>query len=255
VEGVAKRYETGGLFSRRHLAAVRSASLRIAPGEFVGLVGESGSGKSTLARLVMGLEQPDEGRITVAGEDVTAGGADALLHRAAHVQMVFADPDTALNPHMRVAAAITQTLAAQSAPWRVREKRARELLAEMDMPLELGVRRPEHLSRSQRQRVNLARALCARPRLLVADELVTGLDVPLQSQLLNLLHRLRQDSEFALLFISHDLSVVRHLCDRVVVMHEGVVVEEGPTETVFGWPRLEPTRALIAASPPGVDPI
>jgi peptide/nickel transport system ATP-binding protein len=244
MEGVAKRYPGGA-------HAVRAASLRIAPGEFVGLVGESGSGKSTLARLVLGLERPDAGRIVVAGQDVAGGGAAERLHRAAQVQMVFADPETALNPHRRVAEVITQALEAQHAPWRVREKRARELLAEMDLPLELGVRRPGQLSRSQRQRANLARALCVRPRLLVADELVSGLDVPLQSQLLNLLHRLRQDSEFAMLFITHDLGVVRHLCDRVVVMHEGTVVEDGPTETVFGWPRVAQTQALIAATPRG----
>jgi peptide/nickel transport system ATP-binding protein len=244
MEGASKRYPGGA-------QAVREASLRIAPGEFVGLVGESGSGKTTLARLILGLEQADAGRILVAGQDVAEGGETARLHRVANVQMVFADPETALNPHRRVAEVITQALEAQQAPWRVREKRARELLAEMDMPLALGVRRPAQLSRSQRQRANLARALCIRPRLLVADELVSGLDVPLQSQLLNLLHRLRQDSEFAMLFITHDLSVVRHLCDRVLVMHQGVVVEDGPTETVFGWPRVEQTRALIAATPRG----
>ena len=213
------------------------------------MAGESGSGKSTLGRLVVGLEQPSAGRIVLAGSDVTAGDEAARLHRVATVQMVFQDPQSALNPRRRVASIITQALEAQDARPRVREKRARELLAELSMPLELGVRTPAQLSGGQRQRVNIARALCSVPRLLVADEIVSGLDVSVQAQLLTLLHRLRRDHDFALLFISHDLSVVRHLCDRVLIMHQGEIVEEGPTETVFGWPRHDYTKTLLAAIP------
>jgi len=249
LDDISKSFATGAWPRRGRVDAVRGVSLRIAPGEFVAVVGESGSGKSTLGRLVVGLEQPDTGRIVLAGHDVTAGDEAARQHRIATVQMVFQDPQSALNPRRRVASIITQALEAQNAKFSVREKRARALLAEMGMPLELGLRTPAQLSGGQRQRVNIARALCSVPRLLVADEIVSGLDVSVQAQLLTLLNRLRQDHDFALLFISHDLSVVRHLCDRVLVMHQGEIVEEGPTETVFGWPRHEHTRTLLAAVP------
>ncbi len=249
MERVSKRFATGAWPRRGTVEAVRDVNLRIAPGEFVAVVGESGSGKSTLARLVAGLEQPSGGRIVLAGQDVTAGDEAARLHRVGSVQMVFQDPNAALNPRRRVSDIVTQALEARDARSRVREKRARELLAEMGMALELGVRTPAQLSGGQRVRVNIARALCNGPRLLVADEIVSGLDVSVQAQLLMLLHRLRQDHDFALLFISHDLAMVRHLCDRVLVMQGGTIVEEGPTETVFGWPRHEHTRALVAAVP------
>lgn len=249
LEGVGKRFATGAWPLRGAVEAVRGVTLRIAPGEFVALVGESGSGKTTLGRLVMGLEMPSEGRIVLAGQDVTAGDAAARRHRVAGAQMVFQDPQSALNPRRRVSDIVTQALETRGARTAVRERRARELLAEMGMALELGVRLPGRLSAGERQLVGIARALCSGPRLLVADEIVSGLDVSVQAQLLTLLHRLRQDHDFALLFISHDLTVVRHLCDRVAVMHAGEIVEEGPTETVFGWPRHAHTRALLAAVP------
>jgi len=249
MERVSKRFATGAWPRRGTVEAVRAVSLRIAPGEFVAVVGESGSGKSTLGRLVAGLEQPSDGRIVLAGQDVTTGDEAARLHRVGSVQMVFQDRQAALNPRRRVSDIVTQALEAQDSRFRVREKRARELLAEVGMALELGVRSPGQLSGGQRVRVNIARALCNGPRLLVADEILSGLDVSVQAQLLMLLHRLRQDHDFALLFISHDLAMVRHLCDRVLVMQGGAIVEEGPTETVFGWPWHEHTRALVAAVP------
>lgn len=249
LEGLCKSFTTGAWPRRGRVDAVRDVSLRVAPGEFVAVVGESGSGKSTLGRLVVGLERPDAGRIVLAGHDVGAGDAAARRHRVDHVQMVFQDPQAALNPRRRVAAIIAQALEAQGAKFAVRERRVRTLLAEMGMPLELGVRSPAQLSGGQRQRVSIARALCSAPPLLVADDIMAGLDISVQAQLLLLLHRLRQDHDFALLFISRDLPVVRHLCDRVLVMHRGAIVEEGPTATVFGWPRHDCTRALLAAVP------
>jgi peptide/nickel transport system ATP-binding protein len=253
LDGVSKTYRAqSGLFGRfRPFVALEAASLRVAPGEFVGIVGESGSGKSTLARLVMGLEAPSTGRIVIEGKEVAASKA-GWAKRLHALQMVFQDPQSALNPRRRVASLATQAL--EAGPHRVnraeRNARALELLRETGLAAELAQRFPPQLSGGQRQRVNIARALCATPRLLVADEIVSGLDVSVQAQILNLLLRLREEHGIALLFISHDLSVVRYLCSRVIVMHRGAIVEEGPTETVFTAPRHAHTRALLAAVPP-----
>ena len=212
-------------------------------------MGESGSGKSTLARLIVGLETPSAGRIAIAGREID-GSADADAHRRRHVQMVFQDPQSALNPRRRVASIVTQPLEAAgqslgSAP------RARRPAAARDRPAARAAARfPAQLSGGQRQRVNIARALCAVPRILIADEIVSGLDVSVQAQLLNLLAALRRERGFSMLFISHDLSVVRYLCDRVLVMVRGEVVESGPTEQVFAAPAHDYTRTLLAAVPP-----
>jgi len=230
------------------VAAVLPLDLDLHPGEFVGVVGESGSGKSTLARLVMGLETPSAGRILLDGRDVTGD----LRARLGTAQMVFQDPQSALNPRRSVLSLVTQALESPlfrgAAPDRA--ARARELLRETGLPEEVLTRYPPQLSGGQKQRVNIARALCVTPRLLVADEIVSGLDVSVQAQILNLLLDLRARSGIALLFISHDLAVVRTLCDRVLVMHRGAVVEQGATAEVFGAPRHPYTRALLAAVPP-----
>ena len=235
VDGLGKRFHTG-LFAKRDVWAVRDASFAIREGELVGLVGESGSGKSTVARLVMGLERPTTGRITLGGK----------------AQMVFQDPQSALNPRRRVGDIVTQAMQAgrHPAPRAERMHRAVALLAEVGLGEDMIDRYPAQLSGGQRQRVNIARALCAMPRLLVADEIVSGLDVSVQAQLLALLLRLRAESGVALLLISHDLSVVRHLCERVLVMHRGDIVEQGPTEAVFAHPAHPYTRRLLAAVPP-----
>jgi peptide/nickel transport system ATP-binding protein len=240
----------------RTVTAVRDANLAVAPGEFVGVVGESGSGKSTLARLVMGLEAPSAGRIELGGQAMTQAKADWAA-RIRTVQMVFQDPQSALNPRRTVGSLATQALEAQhhreghhAAPRAARHARALALLRETGLPEELAPRFPPQLSGGQRQRVNIARALCTTPPLLVADEIVSGLDVLVQAQILNLLLRLRETHGIALLFISHDLSVVRYLCSRVVVMHRGAIVEDGTTEQVFAAPRHAYTKSLLAAVPP-----
>ena len=231
----------------------RSRCLTRAGGrEFLGVVGESGSGKSTLARLLVGLDTATSGRIRLAGVDVTAADAAVRKHRVRTIQMVFQDPQSALNPRRRVFEIVTQALeAADPAPSRAeRFARAEELLLDMRLTREVALRFPNELSGGQRQRVNIARALCCLPKLLVADEIVSGLDVSVQAQLLELLLSLRDKHGFSMILISHDLSVVRHVCERVMVMREGRVVEAGPTRQVLDSPSHPYTKALLAAVPP-----
>jgi peptide/nickel transport system ATP-binding protein len=254
VEGLQKHYAVGGGLpgAARTVAAVKNASFSIAENEFVALVGESGSGKSTVARLLVGIEQPDAGRILLNGEHLTATSTQSRALRAKSLQMVFQDPYSALNPRRRIASIVTQAMEAGSrhASWDERLARTLELLAEVGLPADVAARLPGQLSGGQRQRINIARALCILPKILVADEIASGLDVSIQAQLLNLLARLRAELGFAMLFISHDLSVVRHLCSRVLVMYRGEIVEQGPIERVFADPQHPHTRALLASVPP-----
>jgi peptide/nickel transport system ATP-binding protein len=227
-------------------------SFAIAENEFVALVGESGSGKSTIAKLLVGLEQPSSGRILLNGEDLTDPTTRNAARRAVDLQMVFQDPQSALNPRRRVASIITQAMEAGSrhASWDERLARTGELLAEVGLSDDFASRLPGQLSGGQRQRINIGRALCNIPKILVADEIASGLDVSIQAQLLSLLARLRAELGFAMLFISHDLSVVRHLCSRVLVMYRGEIVEQGAVETVFSSPQHPHTRALLSSVPP-----
>jgi peptide/nickel transport system ATP-binding protein len=253
VDGLQKLYAVGGgsFGGARTVVAVKQASFNIAENEFVALVGESGSGKSTIAKMLVGLEPPTSGKILLNGEDLTVPTRNTAL-RAASVQMVFQDPQSALNPRRRVASIVTQAMEAGSrhASWDKRLKRTQELLAEVGLSADFATRLPGQLSGGQRQRINIARALCTLPKILVADEIVSGLDVSIQAQLLNLLARLRAELGFAMLFISHDLSVVRHLCSRVLVMYGGEIVEQGPVEKVFNNPQHPHTRALMSSVPP-----
>lgn len=250
VENVAKTFSRGGLFSRRvENHAVKSLSFSLAPGEFVGVVGESGSGKTTLGRLIMGLEVPTEGRIVLDGK---ALGHDAAewRRRIASIQLVFQDPRSALNPRRTVLRLVTQPMQAAPHSRQELQDRAAVLFTDTGLPQDVASRIPSEMSGGQRQRVNIARALCRTPRLLIADEIASGLDVSVQAQILNLLLRLRSEYNIALLMISHDLPVVRYLCSRVMVMCKGEVVESGRTDEVFSAPRHPYTRELIAAVPP-----
>jgi peptide/nickel transport system ATP-binding protein len=251
VEGLSKLYVgSRSLFgSAADIRAVQSAAFAIDQNEFVGLVGESGSGKSTIAKLLVGLEQPSAGRIVLNGQDVTDPSPQSRRLRTSAIQMVFQDPQSALNPRRRVASIVTQAMEAgnRHATWGERLERAKTLLAEMGLSSEFAARYPAQLSGGQRQRINIARALCDVPKLLVADEIVSGLDVSIQAQLLALLARLQSEFGFAMLFISHDLAVVRHLCKRVLVMYRGEIVEQGPVEEVFANPQHAHTRALVSA--------
>jgi peptide/nickel transport system ATP-binding protein len=250
--GLSKTFVTdGGLFRRSTVDAVKEMTFALHRNEFIGIVGESGSGKSTVARMLCGLERPSEGSLVIEGREVADFTTASRAHQRGHVQMVFQDPQSALNPRRRVGSIVTQAMeAAGERDWRVRLARAEALLLEIGLPPEVATRFPTQLSGGQRQRVNIARALCVAPNILVADEIVSGLDVSVQAQLLNLLLTLRRQRGFSMLLISHDLSVVRYLCDRVLVMYRGEVVESGPTADVFNAPAHPYTRTLLAAVPP-----
>ncbi len=239
-------FRSRGFFATSETVAVADADIVVHEGEFVGLVGESGSGKSTVARLVAGLDQPSSGQILLDGQrDMPR----ALRRR--HVQMVFQDPQSALNPRHRVGDIVTQAMRVDGHSQPAdRTARAAELLAQVGLSPEIAGRTPSQLSGGQRQRVNIARALCVVPKLLVADEIVSGLDVSVQAQLLDMLLELRERLGFAMLLISHDLAVVRYLCARVVVMHRGAIVEQGDTDAVFTAPQHDYTCTLLEAVPP-----
>ncbi|MCD1634377.1 ABC transporter ATP-binding protein [Martelella mediterranea] len=246
-----KSYVLRDLFGRaRHVEALKGLNFEVREGEFVGVVGESGSGKTTLTKLIVGLEDVSEGELRVAeldGADHSSANRRRILDQ---VQLVFQDPESALNPRRTVGSLTTQAVEAKGLPpsAQSRDALARQLLEYVKLTPDMISRFPKQLSGGQKQRVNIARALCSNPRLLVADEIVSGLDVSVQAQILELLRELRKKTPFSLLLISHDLSVVRHLCDRALVMYKGEIVEQGPVDEVFGNPRHDYTRTLVAAA-------
>ena len=251
VSGLGRTYpgRRGWLRPAAPVQAVEDVGFTVAPGEFIGVVGESGSGKSTLGRLVMGLEPADRGSVVLNGRPLGEGDAE-WQRRIRAIQMVFQDPRSALNPRRRVRSLITQAMESRAHLRVERERRARELAADVGLAADILDRFPAQMSGGQRQRVNIGRSLCDVPQLLVADEIVSGLDVSVQAQVLNLLLELRRTHKISLLLISHDLGVVAHLCSRVLVMHRGAVVESGPTAQVFGSPAHPYTRSLLDAVPP-----
>ncbi|WP_424893134.1 dipeptide ABC transporter ATP-binding protein [Streptomyces sp. XH2] len=231
--------------------AVRGVSLRIDPGETLGLVGESGSGKSTTARVLAGLQRPTSGDVRFDGRDITRAAADTRLRRelSRDVQLVFQDPYASLNPRRTVEEIVTTPLRVHTGLDKgERRARAAELLEQVGLRAAHLHRYPHEFSGGQRQRIGIARALALRPRLVIADEPVSALDVSVQAQVLNLLMDLRDELGLSLLFVSHDLAVVRHFCDRVAVMRAGSVVESGPRDEVFGDPKAPYTRELLAAT-------
>jgi peptide/nickel transport system ATP-binding protein len=252
----ARRKGLAGLLRRppdQRLQAVEDVDLSIMPGEALGLVGESGCGKSTLARLISRLLDVDAGEILLDGEPIgqlpPARFATSALRR--QVQMVFQDPTESLNPRFSVFDAIADPVR-QLMPGQGREAVARQVqraAAQVGLPAELFPRFPHQLSGGQKARVGIARAMAVEPRLLVLDEPTSALDVSVQAVVLQLLMRLRQEAGVSLLFVSHDLNVVRLLCDRIAVMYLGKVVETGPAAQVFREPRHPYTRALLSAIP------
>jgi len=227
--------------------ALRGVSFDVAPGEHFGIVGESGCGKSTLLRIISGLDRPSSGTVTVDGRDITRLRERQLRFLRQRLQLVLQDPMSSLDPRMRVRDIVAEPLVAQG--HRDRDERVAELMAAVGLRPESADRYPHQFSGGQRQRISIARALAPRPRIIVADEPVSALDVSVRAQVLNLIADLVDELSLTLVFVSHDLSVVRHVCDRVAVMHEGQIVELGPTEQVYDDPQHPYTRKLIAAIP------
>ncbi|MCE4056756.1 ABC transporter ATP-binding protein [Pseudomonas sp. Au-Pse12] len=239
---------------KRWLKAVNGVSLSLARGEVLGLVGESGSGKSSLGRAILYLEEIRSGTVSFDGVDITRGNRCDIQRLRHETAMIFQDPYAALNPRMKVGEILAEVLQVHHRlPIEQRTDRVMELLRLVGLPKEMVSRRPHSLSGGQCQRLGIARALAVEPRLIVADECVSALDVSIQGQIINLLLKLRQQMNLALLFISHDLSVVHRVCDRVAVMYMGQIVEEGPVEAVFNRPHHPYTAALIS-SIPQLDP-
>ncbi|MBV5265424.1 ABC transporter ATP-binding protein [Pinisolibacter aquiterrae] len=234
---------------RDRLRAVDGVSLEVGRGETVALVGESGCGKSTLGRAVLRLEPVERGRIDFDGTDLVGLGAHALKRLRPRLQIVFQDPLGSLNPRLTIGETLAVPLAVQGIGRAERHERVGAMLAEVGLPVGSDRLYPHEFSGGQRQRVAIARALVSKPDLVVCDEPVSALDLSVQAQILNLLVRLKREFGLAYLFVSHDLAVVRHIADRVLVMYLGRVVESAPSEALWSRPLHPYTRALIEAVP------
>jgi oligopeptide/dipeptide ABC transporter ATP-binding protein len=243
VENLTKHFREG----RHTIHAVNSVSFEVQPGEAVGLVGESGCGKSTTARCILRLERPSGGRVLFGGQDLAALPEREVRHLRRRFQMVFQDANEALNPRFAVRQALREPL--QLHGLYQGEAQVEAAVERVNLEREHLRRYPHQLSGGQKQRVAIARATMTRPDFVVLDEPTSSLDMSLRIHMLGLLRRLQRELGMAYLFISHDLSTVRHLCDRVLVMYLGRIVEAGPTEAVFGNPQHVYTRALLSAVP------
>jgi ABC-type glutathione transport system ATPase component len=251
IDGVSKRYP--GRLRSPGVTALEGVSLSVARGQCFGLVGESGSGKTTLTRLILQLEPPSAGRIVFDGKDLSAVDPPELRRLRARIQVVFQDPYASLNPRMMVRDIVEEPMiihrAAMGLDARRRMARVGELLALVGLGPEHLYRYPHELSGGQRQRVGIARALAPSPELLLLDEPTSALDVSVQAQVLNVLADLQQRLHLTYLFISHDLGVIRTMCDEVALIHRGRIVEQAPTEELFRAPRSDYARLLLAAVP------
>ena len=257
LENISKTYELERrlvprmLGHSKPLAAVKGISLRVSRGAVLGLVGESGCGKSTLAQIIMRLEPETSGRIRFDGADITDLAGRALQPFRRRFQMVFQDSTASLNPRKTIRRMLGESLALADMPASDRADATAELLEQVGLDRSLASRYPHQLSGGQRQRVAIARALAMRPELLVADEPVSSLDVSLQAQILGLLIDLRENLGLTMIFISHDLALVHHLCSEVAVMQAGSIVEQGAPANVLRNPQHDYTRKLLAAVPKG----
>ena len=233
------------------LRVLHGISLHLQAGASLGIVGESGCGKSTLARTVLALERPQAGSVVLEGQDLFALDRPGLRAARRHMQAVFQDPYGSLDPRQRIGRIVAEPVAAlePDTPPEARRARVAEALDAVGLPATAAARYPHEFSGGQRQRIAIARALVTRPRLIVADEAVSALDVSVQAQVLNLMMELQESRGLSYLFISHDLGVIGVLTDRVAVMYLGRIVEQGPTAAVLRGPRHPYTQALLAAVP------
>ncbi|MGV9758747.1 ABC transporter ATP-binding protein [Streptomyces tricolor] len=255
VSGLVKHYPlTRGVLFKRQVGAVRAVDgvdFTLGTGETLGIVGESGCGKSTVARLLCNLERPTAGSIRFKGEDITRLSGRALKAVRRNIQMVFQDPYTSLNPRMTVGDIVGEPydIHPEAAPKGDRRRRVRELLDVVGLDPDYVNRYPHQFSGGQRQRIGIARGLALRPEIIVADEPVSALDVSVQAQVINLLARLQSEFGLSYVFIAHDLSIVRHISDRVAVMYLGRIVETGRDTEIYDHPTHPYTQALLSAVP------
>ncbi|MDD5931218.1 MAG: ATP-binding cassette domain-containing protein [Oscillospiraceae bacterium] len=235
VSHVTSGYRAGGVFTKGpYQEVLHDVTFDVRHGEILGLVGESGTGKTTLARTILGIVKPDHGSVT---------------HYTKRPQMIFQDPYSSLNPAYTVEWNLEEPLRSYGKyNANQRRQRVREMLSRVELPEELLAAKPHELSGGQRQRVSIAAALIRRPRFLIADEPVSALDVTIQAQILELLRTLRKELDLSFLFISHDLNVVYQLCDRVLVMKQGRIVEQGAVDDIFDHPKEEYTKQLLRAA-------
>ena len=245
MRGVTRDYRVGsGFVRRRTLRALRGVDLGVERGCTLGLVGESGCGKSTLAKILLGVETPSAGEVLVGGKPIDSYGR---IERARLIQPVFQDPYSSLNPRMTVEAIIAAPMRVRGEGGRELQARVRELAGAVGLPRHLVEAYPSQLSGGQRQRVAIARALIGEPEILICDEPTSALDVSVQSQILNLLHTLKQQLNLTMILISHNLAVVHHLADEIAVMYLGQIVERGPSRDIFEAARHPYSDMLLKA--------